>query len=83
MQGSSEFGCRNGFVVLLRGPEQYLTKGSGRYNANIEAINSFTICIVMGMRRSTTTSRALQPSSPQMMTHDDTSVTILFEPDAW
>lgn len=29
MQGSSEFGCRNGFVVLLRGPEQYLTKGSG------------------------------------------------------
>ena len=28
-QGSSEFGCRNGFVVLLRGPEQYLTKGSG------------------------------------------------------
>ena len=29
MQGSHEFGCRNGFVVLLRGPEQYLTKGSG------------------------------------------------------
>ncbi len=29
MQGSSEFGCRNGFVVLLRGPEQYLTTGSG------------------------------------------------------
>ncbi|DBA94842.1 TPA: hypothetical protein ACH3X1_002382 [Trebouxia sp. C0004] len=29
MQGSSEFGCRNGFVVLLRGPEQYLTQGFG------------------------------------------------------
>lgn len=29
MQGSHEFGCQNGFVVLLRGPEQYLTKGSG------------------------------------------------------
>ncbi|DBA85090.1 hypothetical protein WJX79_000334 [Trebouxia sp. C0005] len=29
MQGSREFGCRNGFVVLLRGPEQFLTKGSG------------------------------------------------------
>lgn len=28
-KGSSEFGCRAGFVVLLRGPEQYLTKGPG------------------------------------------------------
>jgi len=63
--------------------QQALMSVLQRYNANIEAINSFMICIVMGMRRSTTTSRALQPSSPQMMTHDDTSVTILFEPDAW
>ena len=29
LQGSSLFGSRAGFVVLLRGPEQYLTKGPG------------------------------------------------------
>lgn len=28
-KGSRVFGNRNGFVVLLRGPEQYLTKGPG------------------------------------------------------
>ena len=28
-RGSTQFGSRAGFVVLLRGPEQYLTKGSG------------------------------------------------------
>ena len=29
LRGSSDFGCRAGFVLLLRGPEQYLTKGCG------------------------------------------------------
>ena len=29
LKGSNEFGSRAGFVVLLRGPEQYLTKGPG------------------------------------------------------
>ena len=28
-QGSSEFGSRSGFAMLIRGPEQYLTKGPG------------------------------------------------------
>lgn len=28
-KGSNDFGSRAGFVVLLRGPEQYLTKGPG------------------------------------------------------
>ena len=44
-QGSSEFGCRNGFVVLLRGPEQYLTKGSGYIYIYYvkEALNEFKV----------------------------------------
>ena len=54
-----------------------------RHNANIGAIKSFMVYMIIGKQRSTTTSRALQSSSPQMMTHGDTSATILFEPDTW